>query len=86
MYRDKRQRPKGSNFGNISMVGLKSKKSFALEINEFVNEVLPRDAETRWTREFPWDIFEKIGTKRIRWRSHPEGVRRTWVWEQPERA
>ena len=39
-------------------------KSFALEINEFVNEVLPRDAETRWTREFPWDIFEKIGGKK----------------------
>jgi alkylation response protein AidB-like acyl-CoA dehydrogenase len=28
-----------------------------------VREVLPRDAETRWTREFPWDIFEKIGEK-----------------------
>jgi alkylation response protein AidB-like acyl-CoA dehydrogenase len=24
---------------------------------------MPRDAETRWTREFPWDIFQKIGEK-----------------------
>ena len=38
-------------------------KKFALEVHEFVKEVLPRDAETRWTREFPWDVFEKIGER-----------------------
>jgi len=38
-------------------------KKFAEEVYEFVREVMPRDAETRWTREFPWDIFEKIGEK-----------------------
>src|SRR5208337_1338236 len=37
---------------------------FAEEIEEFAKSVLPRDGETRWTREFPWDIFEKIGEKR----------------------
>jgi alkylation response protein AidB-like acyl-CoA dehydrogenase len=36
---------------------------FAEEIEAFVREVMPRDAETRWTREFPWDIFESIGKK-----------------------
>ena len=38
-------------------------KKFALEVHEFVKEMLPRDAETRWTREFPWDVFEKIGER-----------------------
>jgi alkylation response protein AidB-like acyl-CoA dehydrogenase len=37
---------------------------FAEEMQEFVKSILPRDAETRWTREFPWDIFEKIGEKK----------------------
>ncbi len=37
--------------------------AFAAEIEEFARSVLPRDAETRWTREFPWDIFEKIGER-----------------------
>ena len=37
--------------------------NFAREIEEFVKTILPRDAETRWTREFPWDIFEKIAEK-----------------------
>ena len=38
-------------------------RKFAEEVREFVREVMPRDAETRWTREFPWDIFEKISEK-----------------------
>jgi alkylation response protein AidB-like acyl-CoA dehydrogenase len=38
-------------------------KEFDREIKAFVEEVMPRDAETRWKREFPWDIFEKIGQK-----------------------
>jgi alkylation response protein AidB-like acyl-CoA dehydrogenase len=33
---------------------------FAAEMEEFAESVMPRDAETRWTREFPWDIFEKL--------------------------
>jgi alkylation response protein AidB-like acyl-CoA dehydrogenase len=24
---------------------------------------MPRDEETRWKREFPWDIFEKLSKK-----------------------
>lgn len=38
-------------------------RKFAEEVRAFVKEVMPRDAETRWTREFPWDIFRKIGEK-----------------------
>ena len=38
-------------------------KKFADEVEEFAESILPRDAETRWTREFPWDIFRKIGEK-----------------------
>lgn len=34
---------------------------FSEDIEEFIKSILPRDAETRWTREFPWDIFERIG-------------------------
>ncbi len=38
-------------------------KKFAEETSAFALEVWPRDVETRWTREFPRDIFEKIGEK-----------------------
>ena len=38
-------------------------KKLSKEIGEFVEDVMPREAETRWTREFPWDIFERIGEK-----------------------
>lgn len=38
-------------------------KEFDYKIKAFVEEVMPRDAETRWKREFPWDIFKKIGQK-----------------------
>jgi len=38
-------------------------KAFAEEVRAFVREVAPREAATRWTREFPWDIYEKIGEK-----------------------
>lgn len=38
-------------------------KKFEEEMNAFAKEVMPRDIETRWKREFPWDIFEKIGKK-----------------------
>lgn len=38
-------------------------KRFEREIKEFAREVIPRDAETRWKREFPWDIFEKLSKK-----------------------
>jgi alkylation response protein AidB-like acyl-CoA dehydrogenase len=39
-------------------------KKFEQEMKSFAEEVMPRDAETRWKREFPWDIFEKIGEKK----------------------
>lgn len=38
-------------------------KEFQQEIGSFVREIMPRDEETRWKREFPWDVFEKIGQK-----------------------
>jgi alkylation response protein AidB-like acyl-CoA dehydrogenase len=38
-------------------------KKFEQEIRSFAEEILSRDEETRWTREFPWDIFAKIGEK-----------------------
>jgi alkylation response protein AidB-like acyl-CoA dehydrogenase len=39
-------------------------KKFEQEMKAFAEEVMPRDMETRWKREFPWDIFEKIGEKK----------------------
>lgn len=39
-------------------------KKFEKEMKAFAKEVMPRDGETRWKREFPWDIFEKIGEKK----------------------
>ncbi len=38
-------------------------KKFADEVFTFAEELVPRDAETRWTREFPRDIFQKIAAK-----------------------
>ena len=39
-------------------------KKLAAELEAFAEEVMvPRDAEARWKREFPWDIFEKIAAK-----------------------
>lgn len=35
----------------------------AEEIKTFAEEMMPRDAESRWKREFPWDIFEKVAEK-----------------------
>ncbi len=39
-------------------------KKFEQEIRAFAKEIMPRDEETRWKREFPWDIFKKIGEKK----------------------
>jgi alkylation response protein AidB-like acyl-CoA dehydrogenase len=38
-------------------------KKFADEVQVFAETLVPRDAETRWTREFPWDLFQKIAEK-----------------------
>jgi alkylation response protein AidB-like acyl-CoA dehydrogenase len=38
-------------------------KAFQEEMTAFVEEMMPRDAESRWKREFPWDIFKTIGEK-----------------------
>jgi alkylation response protein AidB-like acyl-CoA dehydrogenase len=35
----------------------------AEEIKTFAEEMMPRDAESRWKRQFPWDIFEKVAEK-----------------------
>ena len=40
-------------------------KKLAAEVRQFVDEVMPRDEEARWKREFPWDIFEKIGERQF---------------------
>ena len=39
-------------------------KNFERETEAFAKEVMPRDEETRWKREFPWDIFREIGEKK----------------------
>jgi alkylation response protein AidB-like acyl-CoA dehydrogenase len=36
-------------------------KKFADEVKQFVEQAIPRDEESKWKREFPWDIFEAIG-------------------------
>ncbi len=38
-------------------------KKFADEVEAFAEELVPRDAETRWTREFPRDLFAKISER-----------------------
>ncbi len=38
-------------------------KDFHREVHAFVKELMPRDAESRWKREFPWDLFERISEK-----------------------
>ena len=40
-------------------------KAFAEKVTSFAQEILPRDEECRWTREFPWDIFERIAAEGI---------------------
>lgn len=37
--------------------------AFQKEVSAFAKEIAPRDAVTRWTREFPYDIYRKIGEK-----------------------
>jgi alkylation response protein AidB-like acyl-CoA dehydrogenase len=39
-------------------------KKFADDVKQFVDKVMPRDEESNWRREFPWDIFETIGKNR----------------------
>ena len=38
-------------------------KKLAAEVKQSVDEVIPRDEEARWKREFPWDIFKRISEK-----------------------
>ena len=38
-------------------------RAFQQEVHEFAKEIAPRDAVTRWTREFPHDVYRKIGEK-----------------------
>jgi alkylation response protein AidB-like acyl-CoA dehydrogenase len=38
-------------------------KKFAEECRAFVEQVMPRHVESKWTREFPQDVFEKIGER-----------------------
>jgi alkylation response protein AidB-like acyl-CoA dehydrogenase len=38
-------------------------KAFSAEVEAFAEEVMPIDAETRWKRQFPWEIFRRIGEK-----------------------
>ena len=40
-------------------------KKLNSEVKQFVDDVLPRDDEARWKREFPWDIYKAIGEKRF---------------------
>jgi len=36
-------------------------KRFAVECRDFVERAMPRHVESKWTREFPKDLFEEIG-------------------------
>ena len=36
-------------------------KAFSKKVTAFAKELMPEDAETRWRREFPWDVFTRIG-------------------------
>ena len=37
--------------------------AFMKEVRDFVRTLAPYEAKTRWTREFPFEIYEKIGEK-----------------------
>jgi alkylation response protein AidB-like acyl-CoA dehydrogenase len=39
-------------------------KAFEEEMQAFTKEFMPKDEETKWRSEFPWDIFEKIAKKK----------------------
>lgn len=38
-------------------------KKFADEVKQFVDRMIPRDEESKWKREFPWDVFEEVGKR-----------------------
>lgn len=38
-------------------------KKFFEEVHKFVGEITPREEESRWKREVPWDVFKLIGDK-----------------------
>ncbi|MBN1105955.1 MAG: acyl-CoA dehydrogenase family protein, partial [Deltaproteobacteria bacterium] len=38
-------------------------KAFDREIRAFAQEVMPLDAQTRWKRKFPREIFDRIAEK-----------------------
>lgn len=38
-------------------------KKFAEECSAFAERIMPRYVETKWSREFPWDLFKSIGEK-----------------------
>lgn len=38
-------------------------KKLAQEVEVFAEEVMPRDEETRWRRDFPSDIFDKVAER-----------------------
>ena len=46
-------------------------------MSEFTKTIAAREAVTRWTREFPEDIFEEIGRKGYIGAAIPEGIRRS---------
>lgn len=39
--------------------------AFQQEVREFVESVATYEEKTRWTREFPWEIYKKIGEKKF---------------------
>lgn len=38
-------------------------KKLADDVKQFVDEVIPRDEESRWKGEFPWDIMERASAR-----------------------
>ena len=49
-------------------------KAFQKEIKAFVEEVMPIDAETRWTRQFPCGDFQKNQRKGLYGRGRAQGI------------
>lgn len=61
--RESRQQSKGVYHMKPFPWWTEEQRAFQQEVHEFAKEIAPRDAVTRWTREFPYDVYRKIGEK-----------------------
>ena len=61
--RESRQQSKGVYHMKPFPWWTEEQRAFQQEVHEFAKAIAPRDAVTRWTREFPYDVYRKIGEK-----------------------